>query len=279
MTSKESFPSQLIQRTEMDDEAWIAGRKVVGEMHLKYGVLVQQNLSYGGITLRRDQGGLLGPGRTFIPIPRNDQVHGNIVKWNLAQAPAGTRAVWTFGEGPNAVEKVGPAAMIADSVYMVGPIQSFPVMPVVGNISDYYGYYWFKTLPSNIEVIQKIHHDFFLKIAGFFDDPPTQENPYRSFVCNTGHTGNFGGTFYTRSHIFDYDDRIEQTEDYSLVWRMAYEMSHNWLGPRSTGKEIDWFYEGLKNCLSIYFPYRNGFRTDHYFQWTISMLCTRQLKI
>jgi hypothetical protein len=51
-------------------------------------------------------------------------------------------------------------------------------------------------------------------------------------------------------------------------------MAHNWLGPPVTDG-IDWLYEGIKNCLSIYFPFRNKFRTGHYFQATINMLCTR----
>jgi len=38
---------------------------------------------------------------------------------------------------------------------------------------------------------------------------------------------------------------------------------------------IDWLYEGIKNVVSVYFPFRNKFRTGHYFQSTISMLCTR----
>ena len=82
------------------------------------------------------------------------------------------------------------------------------------------------------------------------------------------------GTSFFRSHIFDYDDQIAEAEDYDLVRRLAYEMAHNWLGPPAT-EGTDWLYEGIKNCLSIYFPFRNRFRPAHYFQATISMLCTR----
>jgi hypothetical protein len=84
----------------------------------------------------------------------------------------------------------------------------------------------------------------------------------------------FTRTSFIRSHIFDYDDEIAEAVDYDLVHRLAYEMSHNWLGPPITNG-IDWLYEGIKNAVSVYFPFRNKIRTGHHFQSTISMLCTR----
>jgi hypothetical protein len=141
---------------------------------------------------------------------------------------------------------------------MVGPIHSNPPAPIPESISDYYGYYWFGELPPNIEVIKDMHHAFFLKIRDFFEETPSASNPYRSFVRNTGSRKTFGGTSFTRSHIFDYDDQIAEAEDYDLVRRLAYEMAHNWLGPPVTDG-IDWLYEGIKNALSVYFPFGISF--------------------
>lgn len=268
-------------------QTWISGRNLHGTVTFRYCILpsTSEDPKTGlELELHRDQteGGLLGSGFTFIPIPvaatTTDRFYRITVQWNLDQAPKGTRAVWTFGEGPDPISKIGSIYLLSNSVYMIGPIQSNPPIPINNSISDYYGYYWFGSLPSNIEIIQKIHLDFLLKVANFFSDPPTAENPYRSFVRNIGHIGSFGGSFFNRSHIFDYDSRIAQAEDYDLMRRLSCEMSHIWLGPPATAdedQEIDWFYEGLKNCLSVYFPFRNGFRTGHYFQATISMLCTR----
>ena len=217
--------------------------------------------------LSQDQGGVIGAGVSFTPVLQNTQVYRNIVEWDISQAPEGTRAVWTFGEGPAAVEKVGQASILFDSVYMVGPIHSNPPIPPPGS---FYGYYWFGDLPSNIAVIKDIHHDFFLKVSSFFQDSPSTANPYRSFVHKTA-TPSFGGKSYLRSHIFSYSSQILSAHDYDLVRRMAYETIHNFLGPSPSDPAIDWLFEGIKNTLSIYLPFRTGFRTPDYFESTMAM--------
>jgi len=252
--------------------SWVAGRQILGQVKLEYSVAPSSDKT--SLSLFCDHGGLLGSGLTFIPTPSHSKTFRNIVEWDLSETPEGTRAVWTFGEGPAAIERIGPASTLSDSVYMVGPIHSNPSSPIPGSMSDYYGYYWFGSLPPKLEIIKDMHHDFFLKISTFFEETPSARNPYRSFVRSTGSRNSVLGTSFTRSHIFDYDSRIGEAEDYDLVRRLAYEMAHNWLGPPVTSG-IDWLYEGIKNCLSIYFPFRNKFRTAHYFQTTISMLCTR----
>ena len=52
---------------------------------------------------------------------------------------------------------------------------------------------------------------------------------------------------------------------------MAHEMVHNFLGPSVTDKKIDWLFDGIKNTLSIYLPFRTGFRTLDYFQSKMAM--------
>ena len=56
---------------------------------------------------------------------------------------------------------------------------------------------------------------------------------------------------------------------------MAYEMLHNFLGLSVTNPGIDWLFEGIKNALSIYLPFRIGFRTPDYFQHTMAMYCMK----
>jgi hypothetical protein len=228
---------------------------------------------YPWADLRLDQGGIIGSGRAFITLPVSRKITRNIVEWNLGKAPKGTRAVWTFGEGPGLIEKVGPVSLLSDSVYMVGPIQSNPPAPIPGSISDYYGYYWFGDLPPNISVIKDIHYEFFLKVSTFFDDTPSPDNPYRSFIRSNQKTNSFGGTGFTRSHIFDYDSHISLAQDYDLIRRLSYEIVHNFLGPlphppSPSPPGTNWLYEGIKNTLSIYyFPFRLKFRTGDYFSY------------
>lgn len=277
----EAGPLPLQSKISNQDSSisWFVERNTLGDVRLKYRTLPVSDTGSRTITkaisLYTDQGGLICSGLDFIPTPPGGKIYHNLVGWDLSQAPTGTRAVWTFGEGPAAVEKIGQSSILTETVYMVGPIHSNPPSPVSGSIPDFYGYYWFGDLPPSIEVIKDIHLSLFLKVTDFFGESASADNPYRSFVLHTGSSKSFGGTSFYRSHIFAYDDQISQAEDYDLIRRMAYEVSHIYLGPPLTRKDTDWLYEGIKNCLSVYMPFRNGFRTGHYFQSTISMLCLR----
>ncbi|RFU28464.1 hypothetical protein B7463_g7895, partial [Scytalidium lignicola] len=260
---------------------WVVQRDTSGSVKICYEANPSANevpFDQGRATdLKYDQGGLIGSGFSFIPVPPGDEVFRLVVEWNLTEAPKGTRAVWTFGDGPGPIEKIGPASILSDSVYMVGPINSNPATTTTETSPPYYGYYWFGDLPPNIKVIKDIHEAFFLKVSEFFNDTPSPNNPYRHFVRNMSPSKSFRGTSFTRSHIFDYDDQISQVQDYDLVRRMAYEMVHSFLGPSVVDPKINWFFEGIKNTLSIYLPFRppNQFRTGHYFQETLSMLCMK----
>ncbi|KAF8865277.1 hypothetical protein BDZ45DRAFT_441517 [Acephala macrosclerotiorum] len=270
---------RLETRISHSSVSWLVGRKTSGDVKLKYrtGPVpdTRPKVVSKATSLYIDQGGLISSGLSFLPTPPGDKNYRHIVEWDLSQTPNSTRAVWTFGEGPNPIEKVGPCSILTQSVYMVGPVQSNPPTPIPGTLSDYYGYYWFGELPPNVAIIKDMHHDFFLKVSEFFEETPSVDNPYRSFVLNTWPSKSLWGTSFLRSHIFAYDDQISEADDYDLVRRMAYEMSHLFLGPPVTTKDVDWLYEGIKNCLSIYMPFRNGFRTGHYFQATINTLCLR----
>ena len=260
---------------------WVVQRDTSGGVTISYEASpsASEALFHQGkaTDLKYDHGGLIGSGFSFIPVPPGDGIFRLVVEWNLTEAPKSTRAVWTFGEGPGPIKRVGPASILSDSVYMVGPINSNPTIPLAETGSAYYGYYWFGDLPPNIEVIKDIHEAFFSKVSGFFNDTPSTDNPYRHFVRNTSSSKSFGGTSFIRSHIFDYDEQISQVHDYDLIRRMAYEMVHNFLGPSVVDPEIDWLFEGIKHTLSIYLPFRppNQFRTGHYFQETLSMLCMK----
>jgi hypothetical protein len=270
------LPLQTKISNQNSSISWLVGRQTSGNVILKYLTLplpAEKPKSVSKVTgLYTDQGGLICSGLAFIPTPPGDKSYLNVIEWDLSQAPESTRAVWTFGEGPIRVQKPGPSSILTESVYMVGSIHSTSVSET---ISKGYGYYWFGDLPSNLDAIKDIHYSFFLKATEFFEGSSSPENPYRSFVLNTGDTKSFLGTSFLRSHIFAYDNQISQAKDYDLVRRMAYEISRIYLGPPVTSKDMEWLYEGIKNCLSIYMPFRNGFRTGHYFQATINMLCVR----
>ena len=261
ITDKGGFLSTETKRDAESGGAWIANRKTSGK-YITYPPKLEAQAS--PLDLHYDQRGFFGCGISWLPLPKSDRFFRNVVEWNLEGTPEGTRAVWTFGEGPGPVERIGPVSVLGDSVYMVGQIESNPPRSIPESLSDYYGYYWFGDLPSNIKVIKDIHREFFSEAASFLDTPlPSTDNPYRSFVRSNEGSKIFGGTCFRNSQIFDYDDQIAQVEDYDLVRRMAYEAVHHWFGPSLFNSKPDWFFQGIKNCLS------------HYFQATICVLCTR----
>jgi hypothetical protein len=102
-------------------------------------IVTTDTYSVENLDLSPDHGGLIGFGISLLPALYADTVYQNIAEWDLSQAPEGTRAVWTFGEGPIPVVKVGPASILSESVYMVGQIHSKPPAPVPGaHLTPYY---------------------------------------------------------------------------------------------------------------------------------------------
>lgn len=258
----------------------VEARSTAGYMRVAYRAfpLTTRDSDFGApaADLRLDQGGLLGSGIAFIPFSTNNETCRNVVQWDLSKAPPSTRAVWTYGEGPDPIEIVGPSSILSESVYMVGKIQSNPPAATPWTLPDYYGYYWFGSLPPNIQVIRDIHYEFFVKVGEFFEDIPSITNPYRGFVRNNGKLVQcFKGSGFTRSHILDYDSSITKADDSALIRLMSREMVHIWLGPSATDDTIDWLFEGISETLSIYLPFRAGLRTGEYFESTMSTLCMR----
>ncbi|KAI9047738.1 hypothetical protein LZ554_008448 [Drepanopeziza brunnea f. sp. 'monogermtubi'] len=258
--------------------SWNAGRKTLGDLMIFYRVSASSSDQFKSdspiVRLQRDQGGLLGSGFSFMASPPPVDAYQISVAWDLSRAPKKTRAVWTYGEGPWSIFQNGPASILRNSVYMVGQIHSNSPAPTDGGVSGYYGYYWFGNLPRNIEAIKNRHHTFLLKLCEFFETTPSQIDCYRSFVRNGGDKKNFGTMSFSHSCILDYS-QIETFEYCDLIRRMSYEMTQIWLGPSIMDLKVDWLYEGIRDCQSIYMPFGHSKHSGSYDQATIDMLCTK----
>jgi len=90
------------------------------------------------VDLRTDQGGLVGSGVYFLPLPPiDDSVMYDVrVDWNLEGAPPDTQAVWTFGDGAHSAKR-GPISMLQDTYYAVGPVNAYT------SKDGQFGVYWF----------------------------------------------------------------------------------------------------------------------------------------
>lgn len=125
-------------------QSWMFERNLHGTITFKYGISPSASKdAKTGVELElhhnQKEGGLLGPGFTFIlmPVSANavNRFHRSTVQWNLDQAPKGTRAVWTFEEEPGPISQIGSVHILSNSVFMVGPIESNPPIPASNSIS------------------------------------------------------------------------------------------------------------------------------------------------
>jgi hypothetical protein len=259
----------------------VVGRKTEGPLKLHYYVHpIEENrteILEHSFDFHRGREGFLCSGMSFIPTLSAANLYHIIVEWDLSQVPKGTRAIWTYGEVAGTIDNIDTASLLTDSVYMVGSISSIPPTPISGTASDYYGYYWFGDLPPILAAMKSIHYDFFLKASEWFSFPLSAARPFRTFIHTTGNAPSFTGTSFLNSHIFSYSNQIDHAHDYDLIRRMTYSIVSHFLLPPPTPSTItsNFAFEGIKHCLSIYFPFRFKFRTGDYFRATINMLCTK----
>ncbi|KAH7136265.1 hypothetical protein EDB81DRAFT_761956 [Dactylonectria macrodidyma] len=239
---------------------WQVSRQTSGIITATYTALPRQVNSSTkngpSFELRQNFGGLLGSGLGFLTVPPSTgsekRFYNTTVRWNLSEAPEGTRAVWTWAEGPDATTRRIELTEIPASYFMVGKIQS---------ITDGdFGMYWLGDPPFNTTEIAnqlKLSHQW---MREFFDD---QEQVYRVFIRYNPFRGSRAGTALKRSFMFSYDDEDRaqpaSLSDYLLF--LSHEMVHNWPA-LDTGVEENWYTEGLAEYYSLILNRRAGLISD-----------------
>ncbi|EPE30251.1 trypsin-like serine typically contains c-terminal pdz protein [Glarea lozoyensis ATCC 20868] len=263
------FPMEISHPEPYTTKSCIASRDSSGDVNIFYKACPATRKKMAdwdqpsAIDLKYDQGCIIGTGFSFIPLIAGDEDFRTVVEWNLDASPKGTRAVWTYGEGPDPIEKIGPASVLLDSVYMIGPINSTPPSTPPSE----YGSYYFGTLPPNISLINDIHFPLFTKTASFFNTPPPL---YRSFTTLSPLSRTTHSTPLPHAHILTYTPQIHLIDDYTLIRRLTHSLLHPYLPP-------SWLGEGIKHLLSIYLPFRppGQVRDGSYFQDTVNVLVAR----
>ena len=230
-------------------QEWRVHRDVVGDVTLKMDVYprkVNINTPLGArVDLRTDQGGLQGAGRWFLPrllAEDSTRLYTNIVEWDLCSAPPRTRAIWSHGEGPQAVIKVGTTSTLVDTVYMVGPIQSYPPKAMPGSVPGFCGSYWFGRLPKNLDRLKDFNSAIFKPMAEMFKD---EGSSYRIFIRSA--VLGYGGTGFDASYVLEYDGRTAMNSDQDIQALFAHEMVHSFIQMPPEKDDSDdngWFVEG-----------------------------------
>lgn len=230
---------------DQQSQHWCLSRDTVGELVLSYTVpprLVTKHTPLGArVDLRRDQGGLMGSPEWFLPRYLSDSEHTLAVEWSVPpDAPANTRYVWSYGEGPGPHTRVGSVQTLSSTVFMVGPIQSYPEVP-----NDAYPStsYWFGPLLPNLQSMVEYSAELYPKMAAYFDD---LGQTYRVFFRKS--LFGFGGTGFSASYVVEYEESTKNESEWSLIRLSTHEMVHSFATlSLEENEEYDnaWYSEGL----------------------------------
>jgi len=219
--------------------------------------------------LRLDQGGIIGSLNYFFlrPMPMYPEQQWKIsVAWKLDKAPAGTRAMWTFGGGSITRSRLATVDDLINTYLAVGQLQG--TRPAADNgISNPYGTYWFGELPPALLGLEAASKDYFQKLSELYQDPLSATNPYRIFIRRADPATSFGGEAFLRSYCLEWSTRgIMSETQLSVFMIISHEMIHNWAllksaadGPSGNdGRGTAWYNEGVGELHGITLPWRFG---------------------
>ncbi|KAJ6031930.1 hypothetical protein N7540_002662 [Penicillium herquei] len=253
-------------------ENWVVSRDVVGDLRLNFNVYPRQvdiTTPLGArIDLRRDHGGLMATGRWFLPRLLQDQERIYTLRWDLSEAPQGTRAIWSFGEGPGPLQKQGSWRTLFESVYMVGPVQSFPEESADIDSTGKAITYWFGHLPKKVDRVKDYNSKLYPKMGEFFNDI---EHNYRVFFRQS--IRGYGGSGFFDSYVLEFDDTVSKEDDSALQSIFTHEMVHSFaVVSESREWTTSWYAEGIAEIYSYMLPYRFGLCDKGYLERICNIL-------
>ncbi|KAJ5703989.1 peptidase m61 domain-containing protein [Penicillium malachiteum] len=253
-------------------DKWFISRYVMGDLILKFNVYPRQvdiTTPLGArIDLRRDHSGLMATGRWFLPRLLQDQERVYTLRWDLSEAPEGTRAIWSFGEGPGPLQKQGSWRTLFESVYMVGPVQSFPEQSAQISQIGKAITYWFGNLPEKMDRVKGYNSKLYPKMAEFFNDA---DHDYRVFFRHS--IRGYGGSGFFDSYVLEFDDKISEEDDSALQSIFTHEMVHSFaVVAESREWTTRWYAEGIAEIYSYMLPYRFGLCDKGYLERICNIL-------
>lgn len=226
---------------------WTVGRPVSGRVVVSYRAPIDDTPPKRGsgppYGLRTEGGGFSAVGNTFILLPDQATSYRIALRWDLDALPKGSTATSSYGEGDVTLEP-GPAARLASTIFMAGPMRREPRAVVNDGFSSaWLGQPTFDPRPL-MEWTGRLHG----WISGFFQDRTVP--PYRVFLrYNPINAG--GGAAMTRSFLATYGTGV--TPD-SLKGVLSHEMVHTW----TEADAGQWYIEGVAVHYQALLPFRGG---------------------
>lgn len=245
-----------------DDRHYNVERATTGDVVLAFTAKPQLQpgkFEFLHVGAENDGKALFGPGMGFIPTPTGDNYIINL-DWDLSKAPNGTRAVWSFGEGPS-VTKIGPPSFMSESFFAVGQMNSFPPSGAPSNFTTY----WFDDPPTgvNLPELATYAKEVFEYMRDFFRDP---DDNYRVFARKFPANHSTGAAAKVRSFMFPVSEGVDIKETKTIL---AHELVHNWPNAQDArnGSSAEWFVEGVADYYSANLLFRYGMHTaDQYLE-------------
>jgi hypothetical protein len=236
---------------------WKLTRATVGDVVLNYRApprVVTAATNNGPLfDLREEAGGFAGAGIGFLALPVDKAPHHVHLRWDLSDAPAGSRGEWSLADGDTELDI--PAETLAFSYYAVGPLKSIPAQN-----DGKFGLYWLGEPNFDMSLLGERIRSLYATMSAFFGDT---HSSYRVFVRQNPYEGH-GGSALAKSFMFGYNPQEPQTID-KLQDLLAHEMTHNWPALEGEHGDTAWYTEGTAEYYSLLLSHRGGqLSTEHF---------------
>jgi hypothetical protein len=229
---------------------WLVGRATVGDVVVSWSApprKVTAATNNGPLfDLREENGGFAGSGNGFFAAPATPGPWRIHLAWDLSHAAAGSRGVWSLGEG--VVDTVAISEVLQFSYYYEGLIRSFPA-----SAPSNFTFYWLSDPPFDPNLLGEKMRALYTSMAAFFGDP---NSSYRVFARQNPFNGT-GGTGLAHSFMFGYHPVSKPTVD-SLQGLLAHEMAHTWPALQGEHGDTAWYSEGTAEYYSTILSWRAG---------------------
>jgi hypothetical protein len=227
---------------------WSVGRATQGDVTISFDApprRVTAATNNGPLfDLCEEAGAFLGAGVGFLATPVRPGPWRVHLAWDLSEAPAGSRGVWSYGDG--AVDAVLPSEALEFSYYAGGALKRYPA-----EAGGRFGYYWATDPPFDPADLAQRIRALYGSMSGFFGDVSSS---YRVFARSNPYLG-AGGTSLAHSFMFGYHAPSKPTAD-SLQLLIAHEMAHTWPAMQGEHGDTAWYSEGTAEYYSLALSWR-----------------------
>jgi hypothetical protein len=217
------------------------------------------------IDLRADQGGLVGYGMGFLPLPPGNEDWLVVVEWDLQWTTPATKAVWTAQTQTDPRSHVVgvPQEVVGGALFVVGPVQRYPAWD---EDERRFSMYWFGKPPFDMTLLPQRSEQLFLGIAGVFGD----ETASFSVVIRQVENGN-GGESGFQDFILEYSLRgAGEFSLRTLLDLLSHETVHSYPAMWPERAIDGWYTEGIANYYAPVAPYLRGAVSKSYLLETLN---------